>query len=154
MPTLNDLKDATDDFFAKHWDKSSTSSVPAWSVAWNYFDELPNNQMGGCYAFTKDDEVKYIGVALNSGAAGYKYHSLGTRITKYWRVNKDVPKRDDKTTYMPSAKLQKEGITAIYTLGIGKEQNYLAIALELFLIKKLKPVMNKIHNAPTIETSL
>jgi hypothetical protein len=153
MSNIQDLKKATADFFGMHWNKSSSEKIPEWSEAWTFFDTLPNNEQAGCYAFAVNEEVKYVGVALNSGVAGYKNHSLGTRISNYWRVDKGVAKQDGKTSYMASENLHKEGITAIYTLGIPEEQKYLAIALELFLIRKLKPSMNKVYNTPEIETA-
>jgi hypothetical protein len=151
MPTLSELKEETNKFFSRHWDKQSSSPSPEWSEPWEFFHTLPNNELGGCYAFAKDEEVKYIGVALNRGIEGYENHSLGNRIKNYWSVHMKVPKVDGKTTYMPTGNLQTEGITSIYTIGLPEVQNYLALALELYLIRKLKPKMNKTYNSSEVE---
>lgn len=147
MPTIDQLKQATRDFFDKHWDIKSDKQPPEWSEPWSFFHSVPFNEHRGCYAQVNNGQVVYVGVALNSGLEGYKDHSLGARISNYWEVDKTKEKLDGKTYYKPSPSLAKRGVDTIYTLGFPLgEQEYLAIALEHYLIQRLNPNDNFIYN--------
>jgi len=148
MPSIEQLKQATRDFFDKHWDTNSGIVQPEWSEPWMFFHEVPFNNHRGCYVHVTKEDVVYIGVALNSGIEGYKDHSLGARIRNYWEVDKTKEKLDGKTYYKPSTSLMERGIDTIYTLGFPLgEQEYLAIALEHYLIQRLNPRDNIIYNS-------
>lgn len=143
---LTNLREVTLEFFKKHWNSSSKNPPPEWSAKWMFLGEVPNNTRKGCYCFLKDDEVKYVGVALNSGLPGYKGHSLGARISKYWRRDSKGKDESGNQFYKPAENLISEGINGITTLPFpDDDQEYLALALELFLIRKLAPKMNIIH---------
>lgn len=148
MPSIEQLKQATRNFFDKHWDLKSDKQPPEWSEPWMFFHEVPFNNHRGCYVHVTKEDVVYIGVALNSGIEGYKGHSLGARIRNCWEVDKTKGKLDGKTYYKPSTSLMERGIDTIYTLGFPLgEQEYLAIALEHYLIQRLNPRDNIIYNS-------
>jgi len=147
MPSIDQLRRTTKGFFDKHWDRNFGIVPPKWSKAWTFFHELPFNNHKGCYVHVRDEDVVYIGVALNSGLNGYENHSLGTRISKYCLVVETKQKVDGKTYYKPSPILAERGIDTISTLGFPLgEQKYLAIALEYYPIQQLKPTDNVIYN--------
>ncbi len=144
MNDLTSLKKCTRDFFDKHWDKKSKHEFPVWSAKWKFEGELPNNQFAGCYAWLKEDVVMYVGFAMNAGQKGYEGHSLGTRIGKYWKFERIETVEIAKRQYMPIEQLKQYGIQSIITLPFQKgDQEYLAAALELYLIKNISPELNK-----------
>ncbi len=141
---INELKSLTEEFFRRHWYKENEGpTIPQWSEYWKFDGELYNNTSHGCYAFLKGDEVCYIGMAMNKGLAGYATHSLGSRISNYWRVDKEISKSLGTRKYKPTENLQKGEITSIITLPfpVG-HQEYLILALEVYLINRMQPVMN------------
>jgi excinuclease UvrABC nuclease subunit len=141
IPTLS-LEDVTFNFFQNHWPPSAGDN-PQWSEPWEFKDSVPNNEMGGCYAWLNDqDKIIYIGVALSMGDGIYKGHSLGHRISGYWKVKKDQPVDEDGIKLYEST---KEGVAKIMTIGFPEEYGYLAAALELYLIQRLHPEKNKIY---------
>lgn len=145
MADLHQLRVLTHEFFKRHWYMGTEKDYPTWSIEWKFEGEVPDNMYNGCYAWLKDGEVVYIGIAMNKGMKGYEGHSLGTRISKYWRVNKESR---IKGVYRPSDD-EADKLDSIVTLafkGKGSDgslnQDYLACALELYLIRVIKPKHN------------
>jgi hypothetical protein len=137
MCTVDNLLRQTEEFFNKHWDSSN------WSMPWTFEKEVPDNTHPGCYALVNEGIVVYIGLALNKGAAGYEGHSLGTRVKKYWRLNKELTAKYGEKRYMQSRSVS-DSYDSIYILAFKNgEQAYLAASLELYLIKALAPKMNQ-----------
>jgi hypothetical protein len=141
---INELKSLTKEFFRRHlYKENGKITAPQWSDYWTFDGQLHNNATHGCYAFLKGDEVYYIGMALNKGLVGYEKHSLGSRISNYWRVNKELSKMLGTRKYKPTDNLHQNGITSIITLPFENSgQEYLIPALEVYLITEMKPVMN------------
>ncbi len=140
MNTVDVLKNKTVEFFNLHWPKDN--DYPYWSDIWRFLGTIPNNDKQGCYALIKDNKVVYMGVGASKGSGIYTGAGLGNRLHKYWRKKGNNKQNVDSREYKPSKKY-KNKIDGIITLGFDK-YNYLALALELFLIRELKPTMNVI----------
>ncbi len=145
---FNHLFTFTDTFFRLYW-KEDFGSAPTWSDPWDFNCELPNNGLKGCYALVDEsDEVIYVGVAIGHTFAPYKSKGayqpggLGARLKAYWKVDKE-PFAQSKYTTTPN--WQK--VKCIRTIGFNDDHYWLAAALEVFLIDKLKPIKNSKHKA-------
>ena len=139
MKTIKDLKDKTNKFFELHW--PNHNNYPKWSDVWKFLGPIPYNENQGCYALLKNNEIVYIGVGLSKGYGIYTGAGLGNRLHKYWRKKRNNL-LSEKAEYEPSKEYENK-IDGIITIGFPK-YNYLAAALELYLISELKPPMNKI----------
>lgn len=140
------LQTMTDQFFTNYW-KPAVGPIPTWSDPWDFDSELPNNGKKGCYALVdENNEVIYIGVAIGKTFAEYKSKGayqpggLGARLKAYWKVDKSP---DAKTKYTQTAKWPM--VKGIRTIGFEDGHYWLAAALEIYLIDKLKPEMNTKH---------
>lgn len=140
MVTIDNLKLETIAFFGDYWCPKSKKEPPKWSKQWNFNDSIPNHEKGGCYALIENDEVIYIGVGISKGTENYKDHGLGFRLKKYWKLNKNS---DSPNKYCQSKGWQN--VTGIMTIGFDPEYSPLAAALEIYLIRKLKPKKNFLH---------
>lgn len=133
--SVDNLKLLTEDFFSKHWNPEAIdSAIPQRSMLYKFDGSLPNYDKQGVYAFVKNGEVTYIGVGASSNGTGrYAGHGLGKRFLSYSKVEngKHVP---------TDTRLIEAG--SMITIGFEPEQSYLAYALEMFLIGKIKTQYN------------
>lgn len=134
MVSKNDLELKTKEFFDKFW--CNNNNPPSWSEPWNFKGELPNNSDKGCYAHLLKNEVTYVGLGIGKSYSG---SGLGSRISNYWRYKGT---NDGVREYEPTV----EGVDSIITLPFGKENFYLAAALEVYLIQNLELKKNKVHS--------
>jgi hypothetical protein len=127
---IDDLLPETQSFFDLHWVEGV--EVPVWKYKWDWNSSLPNCNLGGVYALLDGDgEIVYIGLGASAKGSG-----LSVRIVSH--VIKNNP---DKTPeYIPQEKW--EDIQDIATIGFPLEYQYMALALEDYLINKLKPKRN------------
>lgn len=132
-----DLISLTDEFFHLHWNFSNTP--PKWNFSWDLIGSLPNFELGGVYALFSDAKVIYIGVGNSLGDKRYRFHGLSRRMMSH--VYRNAPK-DSTTNYVFREKWLDMGVTNVATIGLPKEFNYLAPALEEYLIWKLSPPCN------------
>ena len=139
VPTLFDLEYETLNFFKKYWNKGN-GKVPEWGKFWDFNSALPGKDNKGCYALLKNDEILYIGVGLGKGTLNDPNSGLGSRLTKYWEVNKN-PEVQNK--YVPKSNWNE--MTSIRTIAIPNEHFWIAAALEIYLIIKLTPLRNTLH---------
>ena len=133
--TLENLKNQTKLFFTQHWnDEYIREDHPEWSDLYYFDGSLPNYDKQGVYAFVKGDEVTYIGVGASSNGTGpYAGHGLGKRFQSYSRViaGKHTP---------TDQRLVDAG--SMTTIGFTPKTSYLAYALEMFLIARIKTLHN------------
>ncbi len=140
MSNIDDLKNTTSKFFNIFWNPLN-GQPPKWSKKpWVFNSTIPNHEKGGCYALIENEDVVYIGVGISKGTEKYKDHGLGFRLKKYWKLNKNS---DSPNKYCQSKGWQN--ITGIMTIGFEQEYSPLAAALEIYLIRKLKPKKNFLH---------
>lgn len=139
MPTINDLINQTTIFFEYYW-SALNGQPPIWSEKWDFDSEIPNNEKQGCYALLRDDFVIYIGVGISKGSGIYKNCGLGYRLKKYWKRNKE---QFAKTHYQTREEWNE--INSIITIGFDNKHYFLAAALEIYLIDRLKPKKNTLH---------
>jgi len=127
---FDDLVETTGSFFNLHWVQGV--EVPVWKNQWDWNSSLPNCDLGGVYALFDDNgEVVYIGLGASAKGSG-----LSVRIVSH--VIKANPSKIPE--YIPQEKWL--GIKDIGTIGFPLEYQYMALALEDFLINKLKPKNN------------
>jgi len=139
MATINELLQATEEFFNFYWNPSH-GSPPKWSEQWDFNSSIPNHDKRGCYALVKGKEIIYIGVGIGKSSGNYYGSGLGDRLKRYWKLNKDS-KKDKK--YQPTKNWTE--VTSLMTLGFKEEHYHLAAALEIFLINKITPPRNSQH---------
>ena len=135
-PTFNDLEGCTSEFFRFHW-PADFNEAPNW-VSWQEFlkGSVPNHQHGGCYAIFSGPSLIYIGLGVSRGGGIYQQHGISRRLMAHVL-------RSDLARGRQWSKLDESwrDATAIYTLGFpGRE--YLAPALESYLIRELSPPRN------------
>ena len=126
---VHDLRKATEYFFDTFINRNNTEYAE-WSEPWYFNGELPNNEKGGgCYALFVDNELVYIGkgIGKNSG--------LASKVSKLWVLNNG----NLEQKYKPSKEFPD--ITSIMTIGFDTH-NFLAAALEIYLIETLLPPRN------------
>ena len=140
MPNLTELEDYTKLFFLMYWNPQLGLS-PCWSEPWDWKSEIPGQSKRGCYALFHNDDVIYIGVGIGKSTEKYDGAGLGDRLKRYWQLNKGEDKVERR--YQPTSDWHK--ITTIRTISFDKEHYHLAAALEIFLIRKLKPTKNNVH---------
>ncbi|MBA4304435.1 MAG: hypothetical protein C0424_09445 [Sphingobacteriaceae bacterium] len=115
---------------------------PIWSRPWDLSSEIPNQSKRGCYAILSGDEVIYIGVALGKSTQQYAGAGLGDRLKRYWQLN---PNRNALGQNRYQFRDDWKEATTLVTLAFEEEYFYLAAALEIYLIRELKPRRNAIH---------
>jgi len=129
-PTIIELEKYTNEFFDIYW-KTEFGERPTWSDEWQFRNEVPNRKEKGCYALFDSEEVSYVGKAVGRGKLDDG--GIGQRVSDYWKKGNDQ--------YAPTEK-NKTWLTSIRTIPFPSEHFYLALALEVFLIRKLSPRRN------------
>ena len=139
LATIENLLICTQHFFNRHWNQQFIGiKPPKWSDPSPIKENcpLPNHDKQGVYAFVKDHDVTYIGVATSKGSGPYRGHGIGNRFQAYAKyVNGQYQAID--------VHLKEAG--KVMTIGFEIEEAYLANALELYLIAKLNPKYNSNH---------
>lgn len=135
MPSIENLKSLTAEFFCRHWNEAIIGSAPPiWSDRYEFIGSLPNHDKQGVYAFVNHkNEVTYIGVATSQGGGPYRGHGLGKRFQAYARVINDAHSPTD-------SRLKEAG--GMVTIGFSTNHAYIANALELFLLGRLDTAHN------------
>ena len=136
MPSINQLKSKTNDFFQFHWTKNEP--IPDWSNPWDFEGEIPNQDQQGCYALLNENKVVYIGVGASRGSGSYEGAGLGNRLHKYWRKKDKNPLDGGNEKYILNSDKLGFDYDEIITIGLGKF-GYLSYALEVYLIRNLDP---------------
>ena len=134
--SLNRLEGCSSEFFRLHW-HAELGAAPSW-VQWQEFlqGSVPNYQYGGCYAIFSGKNLIYIGLGASRGGGLYPKHGISRRLMAHVL-------RSDRPRGIGWSKLTEEwaDATAIYTLGL-PTADYLAPALESFLIREMSPPRN------------
>lgn len=134
---LDQLREETCAFFSLHWNSASLGELPTWD-RWETFlkGSVPNYQFGGCYALFSGDELIYVGLGASRGGGRYIAHGISRRMMSHVY-------RSDRARGPYSLRLRRgwEEVKEVWTLGL-PERDYLASALESYLIRRLKPRRN------------
>jgi hypothetical protein len=141
MKTLRDLELATHEFFGRHWNPSRFGAAPKWSEPWPLIGPRPNTNKQGTYAFLSRNEIIYVGVGGRRGQGIYIGCGLGARLNEYTRVKEGGRSIDEsRRSYVMVP--QWAEVDHVVTIGFEREYSYLAAALEVFLIRELRPNRN------------
>jgi hypothetical protein len=140
MKRFEDLVDKTKTFFERHWNPTYLpTAAPSWSEPYRFVGTWPNDHQQGCYAFFRNQEVVYVGVAASSVGGNYLNCGIANRSSYYMQVNirsaNSYKFRDNKW----------QDIEELRTIGFAPAHSYLSYALEVFLIGQLDPSFNKTH---------
>jgi hypothetical protein len=133
--TKNDLTAYTKRFFDTHW--GIAFPPPTWNFSWDWVGPIPNYQLGGLYALFVGEELVYIGLGASRGGGRYQDSGISRRLGAH--VYRVAPPGDK---YVPRERWEQLGVTMVATLGFLADYNYLAPALEDYLIGKLSPCEN------------
>lgn len=140
MVTLEDIKSATTEFLARHWnsERLARHKLPQWSGEYGFLGVRPEaREMQGCYAFLEGEQVVYIGSAVSRGRPPYEECGIGARLNQYTTWDRDKGLVEGKRAYrMKHPSLQN--VTSIVLIGFPSGLGYLALALEAYLISRFK----------------
>jgi LytS/YehU family sensor histidine kinase len=147
MANFEHLENLTLEFFQLHLAACGTS-FPTWNREWSWQGSVPFHNKPGVYALLDvTGNVLYIGVAIaKSKDENYADHGISTRLLSHV-ISAD--KEKNKVTlgnvkhYRLKQKWQGSGVAHIASIGFSREYDYLALALEHFLIKALQPSENR-----------
>ena len=138
MTKLRKLQDLTEQFFSLHWYQDKLGEPPAWQVTESYFSgPVPNHDRGGCYALLNEADIEYLGLGISNRWNPTHDHGISIRLSGH--VIRSKP--GARGQYIPRESWKH--ITHIATIGFSKEHNYIAAALECFLIRELSPPGNR-----------
>jgi hypothetical protein len=139
-PSIDQLRIKTNEFSAT-WLKPDVN-MRDWSWPWDLSTEIPNQSMRGCYAILSGEEVIYIGVGLGKSTEQYEGAGLGDRLKRYWQLN---PNRNEPGQRQYQFREDWKEATSLVTLAFEPDHFFLAAALEIYLIRELKPRRNRLH---------
>ena len=135
MSNFFEMEETTKEFFDLHWPSlGNFGEQPIWKQ-WDPFlrGSVPNYKLGGCYALFERGNLIYIGKGSHGISRRLSSHVL--RIDHY---------TEEKGEHISKLTDKWKDVDAIYTIGFTNEIEYLALALENFLIRKLSPPNNSI----------
>lgn len=135
MPNKTDLLIHTANFFKMHWGQSNPP--PEWDFSWQWKGSVPNFMLGGVYALFKGDDLIYVGLGSSRGSGRYMDRGISRRLMAH--VYRNAPEGSE-VSYVPRERWDKDhaGIDLVATLGFHIELNYLAPALEDYLIGRIE----------------
>ena len=141
------LIEATEDFFAKHW--AVKEEIPQWDFSWEWKGPVPNYLLGGVYALLKGDDVLYVGLGNSRGGGIYKDRGISRRLMSH--VTRSAPAGSPVDSILRERWFDA-GVDKVATIGFKQEFNYLAPALEDFLIGRPSPAENQMKRAARAAT--
>ncbi|MGO3742409.1 hypothetical protein [Kerstersia sp.] len=138
--SIHTLQDLTNRFFQRHWPTDAAAAAPRWTM-WEPFlsAPCPNYNRNGCYALLGGKQILYIGAGMAAGRPGDRYenHGISTRLKHVFLADRNRP-----NWHKLKDLWRDRGVDGAYTLGFDECQ-YLALALEHYLITHLRPALNK-----------
>ncbi|MYN15079.1 hypothetical protein GSY71_18255 [Pusillimonas sp. TS35] len=145
MTTSSEIEKLTDVFFERHWSTHLGPERPTWKFGWNWQGSVPYHNKGGVYALMDGaGHVVYIGLGASLGGGGYKGYGISNRLLGHV-LTRDRPQ--DKEAYLPRTRWSE--VASIGAIGFPLEFNYLAPALEDYLIRATNPPKKKQKNKLT-----
>lgn len=138
MTTRDELARDTNNFFIRHWN-SADGAPPSWDFTWDWRGPVPNYLLGGLYALFRQGELVYIGLGSSRGAGIYVDRGISRRLLSH--VVRVAP---DGESYVPRERWRDLEVDSVGTIGFPMALNYLAPALEDFLIGRLNPPENAV----------
>lgn len=139
MPTKSNLVADTELFFKRHWEIED--NFPHWDFSWSWRGPVPNHLLGGLYALFSGEKLLYIGLGASRGGGIYQDRGISKRLMAH--VLQSAPMTSN-VSYIPRDRWHQLGVDLIATIGFPKDCDYLAPALEDFLIGQLNPPQNSI----------
>lgn len=142
MSNFSDMEETTREFFDRHRPSSRNfGRSPIWR-RWDSFlrGPVPNYMLGGCYALFEGGDLIYIGKGVGKGRGPTPYHGISRHLSSHvLRIDNYT---EEKGEHISKLTDKWKNVDAIYTIGFANEIEYLAHALENFLIRKLSPPKN------------
>jgi hypothetical protein len=141
MTTSEELARHTGEFFVRHWN-SADGAPPSWDFTWDWRGSVPNYLLGGLYALFRKGELLYIGLGNSRGGGIYVDRGISRRLLSH--VMQIAP---DGQSYIPRERWRDLEVDSVGTIGFPVALNYLAPALEDFLIGRLNPPENTVKRS-------
>lgn len=138
MTDQKQLSEHTQGFFDLHW--GLNEPPPQWNYSWRWCGAVPNYQLGGLYALFSGDRLLYIGLGASKGGGIYKDRGISRRLLAH--VLQTTPK-GTSISYEPQNRWKSCQVDLVATIGFPADRNYLACALEDYLIGDLNPPENQ-----------
>lgn len=138
MTTRDLLESNTKEFFRLHW--GGQQEMPAWEFGWDWCGSVPNYKLGGVYALFSKESLLYVGLGASRGGGIYTDHGLSRRLLAHVL---QVAPANSGVSYVPHERWQAASVDMVATIGFPQELNYLACALEDYLISRLSPPENQ-----------
>lgn len=132
------LADATKRFFSIHWGMGE--QAPEWDFSWEWRGAVPNYLLGGLYAVFSKGKLVYVGLGASNGGGIYKDRGISRRLLAHVI---QICTSDSSKSYEPKDRWKALDVDLIATIGFPAEVNYLACALEDYLIGVLNPPENQ-----------
>lgn len=132
------LVSETEKFFSLHW--RVAEKIPEWDFSWDWCGSVPNYTLGGLYAIFSDQTLVYVGLGASRGGGIYRDRGISRRLLAHVIKTSSIEK---STSYEPKDRWKALGVDSIATIGFPADVNYLACALEDYLIGKLSPPENQ-----------
>lgn len=132
------LSAQTKEFFSLHW--GLNEEPPEWNYSWRWLNAIPNYQLGGLYALFSGNKLLYVGLGASTGGGIYKDRGISRRLLAH--VLQTAPK-DTSVSYEPQDRWKAIQVDLVATIGFPAGRNYLACALEDYLIGELNPPENQ-----------
>lgn len=138
---LESLEVATTEFFHRHWNSKLLGAAPTWKFTQSRFKgSVPNYDKAGCYALFENSSLVYIGTGRDGAEVEESsQRGISRRLMSHVLQSSNLPMFD----YEPKG--GREKITGIATIGFEKDHNYMALALECYLINTVNPSTNIQH---------
>ena len=132
MTSLDQVRSETTEFFGLHWPQE-WGPAPQWSDRWDLTTGSKDNERAGCYLLIDSKgALVYIGKASQRSSDGSLARRLLGHVIRPIRRGGPYEIKIDK---WPT-------VTDIHTLAFEEDRAYLAVSLEAFLIRRLKPERN------------
>ena len=128
----------THNFFSRHW--GLEDKMPEWDFSWEWCGSVPNYKLGGLYAIFSGSKLLYVGLGASKGGGIYKDCGISRRLLAHVI---QISKKDASTSYEPRDRWKTLQVDLVATIGFPADHNYLACALEDYLIGRLNPPENQ-----------
>lgn len=141
IPTRALLDAETEIFFKLHW--GLPLDIPRWDYSWKFSGPVPNYLLGGLYALFAGESLLYLGLGASRGGGIYKDRGISRRLMAHVL---QPSSGENGASYCLQERWSMLKIDMVATLGFDSSCNYLAPALEDYLIGRLAPEENRLKN--------
>ena len=141
MNDKSQLSSETQYFFSRHW--GLEDKAPEWDFSWKWDGPVPNYKRGGLYAIFRLGELLYVGLGASKVGGIYRDRGISRRLLSHVIQISE----NDASVYEFQKRWAVLQADLVATIGFPADYNYLACALEDYLIGKLNPPENQMKRS-------